>query len=310
MFVDKAKITIKSGNGGNGKISFAGSKCLKGGPDGGDGGDGGDIIFRSVGKNESLINFKTKRYYEAENGHNGEENNKHGRNGKNLIIEVPVGTQIWTINEEHLIYDFVREETKVISRGGKGGGGNNRFKSSTNVAPRIREEGKKGYRLDIILIMKIIADFGIIGKPNSGKSTFLSKISRANPKIGDYPFSTIYPNIGTIKVNTKYYTFADIPGLIEDAHKGKGLGHDFLKHIERCKILIHMVDGSKNNIENDLYEVRKELDLYGIKEKIEIIVINKVDILDTIERNNKYYYISSLTCEGIEELLKYLMTLL
>lgn len=305
MFIDKAKIYIKSGKGGNGIISFMRMKFIpKGGPDGGDGGDGGNIYIQGTSKQNSLINFKLKQHYKAESGQNGMSANKTGKNGTDLYIKVPIGTQIYTEDMKFLIYDCIDDKKFLILRGGKGGKGNAKFKSSINRTPYIKQNGQQGAEISVYLLLKTIADIGIIGKPNSGKSSLLAKITNANPKIASYPFSTLYPNIGTVKLYDRYYTIADIPGLIEDAHMGKGLGHRFLQHIERCNILLHLIDGTIENIENERRIILKELELYSIdmiKKKI-ITVINKSDLIDC--KSDKYIYISALTGYNIDSLLR------
>ncbi|MCS7179927.1 MAG: GTPase ObgE, partial [bacterium] len=254
-FVDEAEIYIRSGKGGDGCIAFRREKFVpKGGPWGGDGGKGGDIIFKAVKNKKTLLDFHFQKHFYAENGKPGSSNNKKGKDGDDLIIEVPCGTIIKEIKdgEEKILADLVKEGDYIIAaKGGKGGLGNTHFKSSTNQTPRIATKGERGEEKIIKLELKLIADVGIIGYPNSGKSTLLSKISKARPKIADYPFTTLEPNLGLVDLGDfRSFVVADIPGLIEGASKGKGLGIKFLKHIERTKILLHLLDLSENDIIN------------------------------------------------------------
>ena len=240
-FLDQAKIYIKAGNGGSGSASFRREKYIEfGGPDGGDGGDGGSIVVEAERNLNTLIDFRYRQHFKAESGKPGSKKNKTGGSGKNLILKVPVGTQIYEEDNNTLIYDLTKNNEKfVLATGGKGGLGNTRFKSSVNRAPKKKTDGKKGEDFWIWLQLKVIADVGIIGLPNAGKSSFLSKCTRARPKIANYPFTTINPNLGVLHMRHKEIVLADIPGLIEGSHKGVGLGDKFLRHIERCKTLIH-----------------------------------------------------------------------
>ncbi len=318
-FLDQAKINIKAGNGGSGASSFRREKYVEyGGPDGGDGGNGGSIIFESERNLNTLIDFRYKQHFKAENGRSGSKKNKTGAGGKDLILKVPVGTQIYEEDNNTLIYDFITNKDKfVVATGGNGGLGNTKFKSSTNRAPRKKTDGKKGEEFWIWLQLKVIADIGIIGLPNAGKSTFLSKFTRAKPKIANYPFTTINPNLGVLNINHKEIILADIPGLIEGSHKGVGLGDKFLRHIERCKTLIHLIDISEKNILENYLKIRSELSKYdkSILKKKEIIVFNKLDLVDkeNSEKNlkkfkkniNKNFEIISLfTNENLEKLKK------
>lgn len=317
-FIDEAEIFVKGGNGGDGCIAFRRERCIpKGGPWGGDGGKGGDVVFKAVRSKKTLIDFHYQRHFFAENGGHGSGNNKKGKDGEDLIIEVPLGTLIKEIidGEEKIIADLLHEnEYVVVARGGKGGLGNTHFKSSTNQAPRIATKGEKGEEKKIKLELKIIADVGIIGYPNSGKSTLLSKISKARPKIADYPFTTLEPNLGLVDLGDfRSFVVADIPGLIEGASEGKGLGIKFLKHIERTKILIHLIDMSENDIINRYKNIRKELQNYSAKliEKKEIVVGNKIDLEESkknIKMAREYFkeifFISAVKGEGIKELLE------
>tara|TARA_B100001029_G_scaffold41710_1_gene32477 strand:+ start:1565 stop:2548 length:984 start_codon:yes stop_codon:yes gene_type:complete len=283
-FLDQAKIYIKAGNGGSGSASFRREKYIEfGGPDGGDGGDGGSIVLEAERNLNTLIDFRYRQHFKAESGKPGSKKNKTGGSGKNLILKVPVGTQIYEEDNNTLIYDLTKNNEKfVVATGGKGGLGNTRFKSSTNRSPRKKTAGKMGEEFWIWLQLKVIADVGIIGLPNAGKSSFLSKCTRARPKIANYPFTTINPNLGVLNYNYKEIVLADIPGLIEGSHKGIGLGDKFLRHIERCKTLIHLIDISDKNILNNYLKIRNELSKYDKKilRKKEIIILNKSDLVD------------------------------
>ena len=290
-FLDQAKIYIKAGNGGSGSASFRREKFIEfGGPDGGDGGDGGSVIIESDRNLNTLIDFRYAQHFKAQNGKNGSKRNRTGANGENLILNVPVGTQIYEEDNNTLIYDFTKnKERYLVASGGKGGLGNVRFKSSVNRAPKKKTNGKNGEEFWIWLQLKVIADIGIIGKPNAGKSSLLSALTRAKPKIANYPFTTLNPNLGVTYYDRKEVTLADIPGLVEGAHKGIGLGDKFLRHIERCKVLLHLIDLSENNLEKTYKEITKELSSYDKKlsKKKEIIFFNKSDLLDNNEINKK-----------------------
>ena len=316
-FLDQAKIFIASGNGGDGCASFRREKYIEyGGPNGGDGGKGGDIIFVVDENLNTLIDFRYQQHFKAKRGENGKGKNQTGADGKNLIIKVPPGTEIYNEDKSVLLYDLVEKNQKIIfSRGGNGGLGNSHFKSSTNQAPRKFTKGEIGKEMWVWLSLKLFADIGIIGKPNAGKSTFLSKISNASPKIGDYPFTTINPVLGTVKRFDQEIVLADIPGLIEGAHEGKGLGDKFLAHIERCKILLHLVDATDKDWQKNYQTVRNEIIKYGkkIASKKEIIVISKADLFNSDKENvikkiknlidSDIFVISSLNNEGLEELI-------
>ena len=263
-FLDQAKINIKAGNGGSGSASFRREKFVEfGGPDGGDGGHGGSIIFEAERNLNTLIDYRYAQHFKAENGKPGSKRNKTGANGKDLILKIPVGTQVYEEDNNTLIYDFKKnKERYLLASGGKGGLGNVRFKSSTNRAPRKKTNGKYGEEFWIWLQLKIIADVGIIGLPNAGKSSLLAALTRAKPKIANYPFTTINPNLGVTYYNNKEVTLADIPGLVEGAHKGVGLGDKFLRHIERCKILLHLVDLTENDLVENYQKIRSELKNY------------------------------------------------
>ena len=289
-FLDQAKIYIKAGNGGSGSASFRREKFVEyGGPDGGDGGDGGSIIVQSDRNLNTLIDFRYAQHFKAQHGKPGSKRNKTGANGEDLILKVPLGTQVYEEDNNTLIYDFTKNKEKyLVASGGKGGLGNVRFKSSTNRAPRKKTNGKLGEEFWIWLQLKVIADIGIIGKPNAGKSSLLAALTRAKPKIANYPFTTINPNLGVSYYGGKEITLADIPGLVEGAHKGIGLGDKFLRHIERCKILLHLIDLSEDDL-NSYKKIKSELSNYDkdlIKKK-EIIFFNKSDLLDENQINEK-----------------------
>ncbi len=290
-FLDQAKIYIKAGNGGSGSASFRREKFVEyGGPDGGDGGDGGSIIIQSDRNLNTLIDFRYAQHFKAQHGKPGSKRNKTGANGEDLILKVPLGTQLYEEDNNTLIYDFTKNKEKyLVASGGKGGLGNVRFKSSTNRAPRKKTNGKLGEEFWIWLQLKVIADIGIIGKPNAGKSSLLAALTRAKPKIANYPFTTINPNLGVSYYGGKEITLADIPGLVEGAHKGVGLGDKFLRHIERCKILLHLIDLSEDDLLNSYKKIKSELSNYDkdlIKKK-EIIFFNKSDLLDQNDINEK-----------------------
>ena len=290
-FLDQAKIYIKAGNGGSGSASFRREKFVEyGGPDGGDGGDGGSIIVQSDRNLNTLIDFRYAQHFKAQHGKPGSKRNKTGANGEDLILKVPLGTQLYEEDNNTLIYDFTKNKEKyLVASGGKGGLGNVRFKSSTNRAPRKKTNGKLGEEFWIWLQLKVIADIGIIGKPNAGKSSLLAALTRAKPKIANYPFTTINPNLGVSYYGGKEITLADIPGLVEGAHKGVGLGDKFLRHIERCKILLHLIDLTDSNLLNSYKKIKLELSNYDkdlIKKK-EIILFNKSDLLENNEINEK-----------------------
>ncbi len=283
-FLDQAKIYIKAGNGGSGSSSFRREKFIEfGGPDGGDGGSGGSIIVESDRNLNTLIDFRYSQHFKAQNGKNGSKRNKTGGNGKDLILKVPVGTQILEEDNNTLIYDFIKNKEKyLVAAGGSGGLGNVRFKSSTNRAPKKKTSGKLGEEFWIWLQLKVIADIGIVGKPNAGKSSLLAALTRAKPKIANYPFTTINPNLGVTYYDGKEVTLADIPGLVEGAHKGVGLGDKFLRHIERCKVLLHLIDLSEYDLAEAYKKISKELSSYDKKLKIkkEIVFFNKSDLFD------------------------------
>jgi len=321
-FLDQAKIYVKAGNGGNGSASFRREKFIEfGGPDGGDGGHGGSIIFIADKNLNTLIDFRYQQHFKAEKGQDGKGKKKTGKSGKDLILKVPFGTQILEEDNNTLIEDLTKVGQKiVVANGGKGGLGNVRFKSSTNRAPRKKTDGNKGENFWIWLQLKVIADVGIVGIPNSGKSSLLSALTGAKPKIANYPFTTINPNLGVANYNNKEVTLADIPGLIEGAHEGIGLGDKFLKHIERCKSIIHLIDITNENLLENYFKVKKELFKYSYKliKKKEIIVFNKIDMINDEEINKKIdtfnkkikkkiYTISALKHKGLRTIKRMLI---
>ena len=283
-FLDQVKIYIKAGNGGDGSPSFRREKFIEfGGPDGGDGGKGGSVILKAEQNLNTLIDFRYQQHHKAQRGENGSGQNRTGKSGEDLILKVPLGTQVFEEDNKTLLYDFTKIKEKfIVASGGKGGLGNTRFKSSTNRAPRKYTKGMVGEEFIIWLQLKTIADIGIIGLPNAGKSSLLAAITNANPKIANYQFTTLNPNLGVASYDDKEVTLADIPGLIEGAHEGTGLGTKFLKHIERCKSLLHLIDITNNDLKKSYNQVKKELRNYSkdlIKKK-ELIVLNKIDLLD------------------------------
>jgi GTPase len=283
-FLDQVKIYIKAGNGGNGSPSFRREKFIEyGGPDGGDGGKGGSILLRSERNLNTLIDYRFQQHHKAERGENGSGQNCTGRGGDDLYLKVPIGTQVFEEDNKTLIFDFKKEGDEfVVANGGKGGLGNTRFKSSTNRAPKKFTKGAIGEEYTIWLQLKTIADVGIVGLPNAGKSSLLAAITNANPKIANYKFTTLNPNLGVASYDNKEITLADIPGLVEGAHEGVGLGIQFLKHIERCKTLMHLIDITNQDLENTYQQVTNELGSYSkeLLNKKEIIVLNKTDLLD------------------------------
>jgi len=290
-FLDQAKIYIKAGNGGSGSASFRREKFVEyGGPDGGDGGNGGSVIFETERNLNTLIDFRYAQHFRAENGYIGTKRKRTGAGGKDLIIKVPVGTQIYEEDNNTLIYDFTKnKERYLVAAGGNHGLGNVRFKSSTNRAPTKKTNGKVGEEFWVWLQLKVIADVGIIGMPNAGKSSLLAAVTRARPKIANYPFTTLDPNLGVSYYDDKEVTLADIPGIIEGAHEGTGLGDKFLRHIERCKILLHLIDLSEDKLAESYLKVRNELSKYDkiLTKKKEIIVFNKSDLVEKKEIEKK-----------------------
>ena len=289
-FLDQVKIYIKAGNGGDGSPSFRREKFIEfGGPDGGDGGKGGSVILKAEQNLNTLIDFRYQQHHKAKRGENGAGQNRTGKSGEDLILKVPIGTQVFEEDNKTLIYDFTKiSEEFIAAAGGKGGLGNTRFKSSTNRAPRKFTKGTQGEEFTIWLQLKTIADIGIIGLPNAGKSSLLASFTNANPKIANYQFTTLNPNFGVASYDNKEITIADIPGLVEGAHKGTGLGIQFLKHIERCKSLLHLIDITSEDLKKSYQQVKNELKKYSNKltKKKELIVLNKIDLIDEKEVNH------------------------
>jgi len=315
-FIDEAIITVQSGKGGRGCVSFRREKFIeRGGPDGGDGGDGGSVILKAVGNRRTLYEFRHRRHIAAEDGRPGEGAQRHGRNGKDIVVELPVGTLVTDCETGEIIHDFVHDgEEQVIAQGGRGGQGNKRFATARNRVPRFAQPGEPGVFLEVKLELKLLADVGIIGFPNAGKSTLISVLSSARPKTADYPFTTLTPNIGMVQHDWgEPFAVADIPGLIEGAHKGLGLGIQFLKHAERNKFLLHLMDASAIDPEDPLamYEtLNRELALYSpaLAEKEQILVLNKMDLPEAEERADLFQKamgdvtlirISAATTEGV-----------
>ena len=286
-FLDQVKIYIKAGNGGNGSPSFRREKFIEyGGPDGGDGGKGGSVVLKAEQNLNTLIDYRYQQHHKAKRGDNGSGQNRTGKGGGDLTLKVPLGTQVFEEDNKTLIYDFIKVGEKFIAAaGGKGGLGNTRFKSSTNRAPKKFTKGAVGEEFVIWLQLKTIAEIGIIGLPNAGKSSLLSAITNANPKIANYQFTTLNPNLGVASYDDKEITIADIPGLVEGAHKGTGLGIQFLKHIERCKSLLHLIDITNNDLKKSYTQIKNELKKYSSKliKKKELIVLNKIDLIDEKE---------------------------
>src|ERR1700747_3255320 len=283
-FLDEAKVYVRSGDGGNGCVAFRREKFIEfGGPSGGNGGRGGDVVIEAVDGLNTLIDYRYQQHFKAERGVNGMGKDRHGANGKPIVLKVPVGTQVFDEDKETLLHDFTTlGETFVLARGGNGGFGNAHFKSSTNRAPRNANPGQPGEERWIWLRLKLIADAGLVGLPNAGKSTFLSVVSAAKPKIADYPFTTLHPQLGVVNAQAREFVLADIPGLIEGAHEGAGLGDRFLGHVERCRVLLHLVDATCEHAGQAYGIVRAELEAYGqgLAEKPEIVALSKADVLD------------------------------
>ena len=318
-FLDEVKIYISSGNGGPGCISFRREANVpKGGPDGGNGGDGGNVIIKTVDNLNTLIDYRYKQHFKAKSGQHGMGKNRNGHNADDIILKVPFGTEILNEDKNFKLADLVNKDDNIIlAKGGIGGKGNAFFKSSTNQSPRHAQPGEKGEEKTIWLRFKLIADVGLVGLPNAGKSTFLSKISSSRPKIADYPFTTLYPNLGVNRTDDKEFVVADIPGLIEDAHIGKGLGHKFLGHIERCKVLLHLIDITNENIMESFQIIENELKAYNEKvyNKDQILVFTKCDAfnekkLNDIKKNinginvENAFFISSVTGFNIDSLCR------
>tara|TARA_Y100000590_G_scaffold82884_1_gene92378 strand:- start:3092 stop:4075 length:984 start_codon:yes stop_codon:yes gene_type:complete len=298
-FLDQVKIFVKAGDGGSGSPSFRREKFIEfGGPDGGDGGKGGSIILKAERNLNTLIDYRYKQHFKSKKGKDGSGKNKTGHNGETLYLKVPIGTQVFEEDNKTLIYDFEKEnEEFVVAVGGKGGFGNTRFKSSTNRAPKKFTKGKIGEEFWIWLQLKTIADIGIIGLPNAGKSSLLASLTSANPKIANYKFTTLNPNLGVAMYDNKEITLADIPGLVEGAHEGTGLGIKFLKHIERCKTLLHLIDINEKDLIDSYNQVRDELGKYSkdLLNKEELIVLNKIDLIEKKKINEKLVKFKKIT---------------
>jgi GTPase len=328
MFIDEAKIRVKAGDGGNGCMAFRREKFIpRGGPSGGDGGRGGDIWMESSERHNTLVHFRFNPEYKAERGRHGEGDKKTGRDGEGIVLKVPVGTIVYDEDTGEMVHDFSRpDERVVIARAGRGGRGNAQFATSTHQAPREHEDGRPGEERNFRLELKLLADVGLVGYPNAGKSTLISRISAARPKVADYPFTTLEPNLGVVLAGEKgkeeSFVVADIPGLIEGAHEGSGLGTQFLKHIERTRLLVHMVDVSdgsgRTDVIHDVDVIRGELASFGavLEKKPTLMVASKIDVANPeklkklkqwcTRKKLKLYPISAVTGEGIEK-LKYAM---
>ena len=321
-FLDLAKVYIRSGGGGAGCVSFRREKFVEfGGPDGGDGGNGGSVWAEAVEGLNTLIDFRYQQHFFAKSGQPGMGSQRTGKSGDDIVLRVPVGTEILDEDEETLIADLTEPGQRVLlAQGGNGGWGNLRFKSSTNRAPARANPGQEGVERTLWLRLKLIADAGLLGLPNAGKSTFLAATSNARPKIADYPFTTLVPNLGVVGIDGKEFVMADIPGLIEGASEGRGLGDQFLAHVERCAVLLHLVDGTSSTITRDYRTIIAELDAYGhgLADKPRITAINKIDAIDpktlssrrrALEKasGDKVFAISGATGQGLPEVLRALM---
>ena len=321
-FLDEAKVYIRSGDGGNGCVAFRREKFIEfGGPNGGDGGKGGDVIAVAVNGLNTLIDYRYQQHVTAKNGQGGMGKDRHGANGADVMLKVPVGTQIYDEDGETLLADFTKiGERATLAYGGNGGFGNARFKSSTNRAPRNANPGQPGTELTLRLRLKLIADAGIVGLPNAGKSTFLAAVSAARPKIADYPFTTLHPQLGVVDVDGREFVLADIPGLIEGAHEGVGLGDRFLGHVERCRVLLHLIDGTGEDAGEAYKTVRAELSAYGqeLVDKPEIVALNKADALSADEIKQQVarlkraakktpLVISAVSGDGVQQVLRALL---
>lgn len=326
MIIDYAKIYVKAGDGGEGAVAFRREKFVpKGGPSGGNGGDGGSIIFVADSNLSTLLDFKYKRKIVADNGVKGAKSLKDGKAGKDVIIKVPVGTIIKNAKSEEVLLDLNKAgEEVVFLKGGIGGKGNSNFATATHQTPRYAQPGRPGREMDIILELKLIADIGLVGFPNAGKSTFISVVSAARPKIADYPFTTLEPNLGIVKYKDyKSFVIADIPGIIKGAHQGKGLGYKFLKHIERTKILLLLIDSTVEEPENEYEVLIEELSKFSelLKDKPKVIAFTKSDLLSEEDKkklselkikdyDNKIFVISAVAQDGISNLIDYLWNFL
>lgn len=324
-FLDEAKVYIRSGDGGNGCVSFRREKFIEfGGPNGGDGGKGGDVVAEAVDGLNTLIDFRYQQHFFAKNGGAGMGKDRHGANGADAVLRVPVGTQIYEEDRETLVADLTeRGQRTVLARGGNGGFGNAHFKSSTNRAPRRANPGQTGEEHTIHLRLKLIADAGIVGLPNAGKSTFLAAVSAAKPKIADYPFTTLQPQLGVVDIDGREFVLADIPGLIEGAHEGIGLGDRFLGNVERCRVLLHLIDGTDGDAGSSYKTIRAELSAYGhgLAHKPDIVALNKADALSAGEIKKQAarlrraakgspLIISAVSGQGVLEVLRALMAVI
>ena len=320
-FIDEAKIFVKSGDGGDGCLSFRREKYIEfGGPDGGNGGKGGDIIIEGTKSLNTLVDYRFQKHFKAQKGRGGAGRNRTGAAGKDMILKIPVGTEI--LQDDEILVDIINDEKMILFPGGEGGKGNINFKSSTNRAPRKTTPGEKGYEAEVVLRLKILADAGLVGFPNAGKSSLLRKISAAKPKVADYPFTTLDPKLGVVRKGDEEIVVADIPGLIEDAHVGSGLGFKFLKHIERCHSLIHVIDITNENLVKSYNTIINELKSYDedLVSKNKIIVLNKCDLLkkEEVDKiridfenfiNLKVHLISTMSGEGIDRLINEILNL-
>ncbi len=321
-FLDTAKVYIRSGDGGAGCISFRREKFIEfGGPDGGDGGKGGDVVAEVVSGLNTMIDFRYRQHYKAARGMHGMGSNRTGASGSDVVLRVPIGTQVFDVETDVLLADLTRPESReVLLHGGQGGRGNTRFKTSTNRAPRRADPGEPGQERWIRLQLKLIADAGLVGLPNAGKSTFLSAVTRARPKIADYPFTTLVPMLGVVYLDGEEFVLADIPGLIDGAHAGTGLGHRFLGHVERCRALLHLVDATQTDVVSSWKTVRQELFRYGhgLDAKVEVTALSKADAVGQAELERKrriledaaktpVFPISSTTHRGVPQLLRQLL---
>jgi GTP-binding protein len=318
-FLDEAKVYVRSGDGGNGCVSFRREKFIEyGGPNGGDGGNGGDVVVETVDGLNTLIDYRYQQHFTAKNGRGGMGKDRHGATGADVVLKVPVGTQIYEEDGETLLADLTELGQRVVlAHGGNGGFGNARFKSSTNRAPRHANPGQPGTELTIRLRLKLIADAGVVGLPNAGKSTFLAAVSAAKPKIADYPFTTLHPQLGVVDVGGREFVLADIPGLIEGAHEGVGLGDRFLGHVERCRVLLHLVDGTGEDAGEAYKTVRAELAAYGqgLTDKPEILALSKADAMSADEIKQQVarlkraakktpLVVSAVSGDGVAEVLR------
>ncbi|MDY6912228.1 MAG: GTPase ObgE [Chloroflexota bacterium] len=318
--IDRIEIYVFGGNGGSGMMSLRREKFIPfGGPDGGDGGDGGNVVLVADRSRTTLSDLRRQKHYRATNGENGKSKDQHGRKGSSLYLKVPIGTIVRSLSDDEeedqadLVFDG---QEVVVAKGGCGGRGNKHFSSSIKQTPRFAQEGEKGEEKKLWLDLKLLADVGLIGRPNVGKSTLINAVSAAKSRVADYPFTTLEPKLGVVEMNYKSFVIADIPGLIEGAHTGHGLGHDFLRHIERTRMLVHIVDGTTQHPAQDLKEINEELFLFNdtLKEKSQIVVVNKIDIPEVSERLGQIRaelgslqvpvcYISAASGEGVTELM-------